>query len=398
MRIAYVTYSDFPESAAVAHRLQMLAKGLVYWGHEAHIIVPYKLTEGPLIEDIGGVQVHWGCHKDREDGRGILSKISKRIILISLTRRLLKEGLDWVILYNMGVDMLPFLVMAKAYNCSVAAETVDIRHQGVTFTIRNGLDILLYKISDYVLAPRVALNLVISRFLDRHFQEIAPEVPREIITAPVDVEKYYFSQQQADLFRKKFGLKNSFVLMYAGSLWSVKGGAIVIKALQRVLKEGKKAKLVITGATDYYKTDENLKELLSDSNLEEDIIFTGYLPENEIVSALSAADILIEAKTDHIANMAAFPQKLAEYLAMGKPIAASAIGDIPWYLTSGENAILCEPGDPVSLGDALVTLMDDPRLRKRLSERARQTATTTFDCRIVAKKMEAAFLKAMAHE
>ena len=121
-------------------------------------------------------------------------------------------------------------------------------------------------------------------------------------------------------------------------------------------------------------------------------MLTGYLPKDELIAAMSAADILVEPKMTHAANLAAFPQKLAEYLSMGKPVVASAVGDIPWYLTDNEDALLTRPGDArEDMAQALKRLIEDPALRRKLSKQAREAARKYFDYHLLAAKIEKAF-------
>ena len=61
-------------------------------------------------------------------------------------------------------------------------------------------------------------------------------------------------------------------------------------------------------------------------------------------------------------------------MASGKPIIASAIGQINEILTDGETALLVPPGDNEALIRAIMRLSEDPPLRKRLGQAARKTA------------------------
>lgn len=391
MRIAYVTYEDFPESPAVAHRLQMLSRGLTHWGHEVHILAPYRLTPGPLRENQEGVSVHWAALGTRQ-ATPRLGKIAKRFLMVRLLTECLRGGLDWVILYNMGPDGFPLALLARGYDCRVAAETVDIRHYGREFRIRDALEILRSKIGYYIMTPLVQRHLVISSFLERKFRDLASSVPREIIPAPVDLQRFSYQEGPGQVFREKFGLGQGLVVLFLGSHWSVKGGALLLHAFQQLLHKRGDVKLIITGDVEGCTPDDDLRELSRDLHLTDRVIFTGFLSEEEVVAALSAADILVEPKTGDVANYASFPQKLAEYLAMGKPVIAAAVGDIPLYLCSGDNALLYPPGDTGALERAILRLMDDATLRKKLSARSRETAFQFFDCRKLAKKIEAALM------
>ena len=68
------------------------------------------------------------------------------------------------------------------------------------------------------------------------------------------------------------------------------------------------------------------------------------------------------------------PTKLFEYMAMGKAIVASRLGQIGEVLDDEETALLIEPGDARQLADAILRLRDSPELRRRLGAAARRAA------------------------
>src|SRR5262249_15333070 len=68
------------------------------------------------------------------------------------------------------------------------------------------------------------------------------------------------------------------------------------------------------------------------------------------------------------------PTKIFEYMAMGKGIVASRLGQIGEVLTNGETALLVEPGDVEALREAIVRLIQDRELREALGAKAREVA------------------------
>jgi len=66
------------------------------------------------------------------------------------------------------------------------------------------------------------------------------------------------------------------------------------------------------------------------------------------------------------------PQKVLEYMAAGLPVVASRTGQIAELVQDGLHGILCPPGDPAALADALYALRGDPDLRARLGAAGRE--------------------------
>jgi glycosyltransferase involved in cell wall biosynthesis len=390
MRIAFAVFDDIPDGGAVAHRVQMLARGLAALGHEVNIVAPYKFSPGPLSAEMDGVNIFWGAHIERRASYTLLARLRKRYLMYKTSRKLLRHGLDWLILYDIGLEGLPFLLLAKQSGCKVAADNCDL----CSISGQKSLIGILYVISDrlghLLVTPRLHLNFAISNCIEEDLRRQAPGVPRVRVLAPVDMGNFKKRSQAAESFRKKYGLQGVPVIGYFGSVWAVKGLEVLLQAAHKLSTSHNPFKLLISGnaAKNAY-----FMRRIDELALKDRVVLTGYLSTDELITAMSVPDILVEPKIEHEQNQAAFPQKLAEYLAMGTPIVASAIGDIPDFLHDQENALLCRPGDPDSLAAALIKLMEDQGLRERLSQNARETARRYFDCQIIGKQIETALSK-----
>ncbi|RME98424.1 MAG: glycosyltransferase, partial [Chloroflexi bacterium] len=72
------------------------------------------------------------------------------------------------------------------------------------------------------------------------------------------------------------------------------------------------------------------------------------------------------------------PTKLFEYMAMGRAIVASNLGQIGEILHHEESALLTEPGNHDDIVQAVLRLAADPDLRLRLSLRARRDVMAEY--------------------
>jgi glycosyltransferase involved in cell wall biosynthesis len=73
-----------------------------------------------------------------------------------------------------------------------------------------------------------------------------------------------------------------------------------------------------------------------------------------------------------------FPYVMLEAMSMGRPIVSTDVGGVGEAITSGEHGLLVAPADSEALGEALVTLLDDPALAARLGAAARRRVESDF--------------------
>ncbi len=101
------------------------------------------------------------------------------------------------------------------------------------------------------------------------------------------------------------------------------------------------------------------------------IVFTG---RRDDVSALTA-DLTIAVLPS---LREAQGISLLEAMARRVPVVASDVGGIPEVVTDGVDGLLVPPGDPPALANAIVDLLRDPDLRRRLGEAGRRTVADRF--------------------
>ncbi|MCA1592643.1 MAG: glycosyltransferase, partial [Acidobacteria bacterium] len=119
---------------------------------------------------------------------------------------------------------------------------------------------------------------------------------------------------------------------------------------------------------------EKVEDYLRERGATERVIFTGAVEHERVPVLLDACDVLasphvpLEEGTEFFGS----PTKLFEYMAMGKGIVASRLGQIAEVLADEETALLVEPGDARALKEALLRLARSPELRERLGASARR--------------------------
>jgi glycosyltransferase involved in cell wall biosynthesis len=119
-----------------------------------------------------------------------------------------------------------------------------------------------------------------------------------------------------------------------------------------------------------------MEALLADYCASGRVIFTGPVEHSKVPALLDACDILVAPHVPLTDGSEFFgsPTKLFEYMAMGKAIVASRLGQIGEVLENEETALLVEPGNVGELSAAIVKLAGASSLRERLGVKAREIA------------------------
>jgi len=95
----------------------------------------------------------------------------------------------------------------------------------------------------------------------------------------------------------------------------------------------------------------------------------GAVPHAEVERLLERASVLVAPCEREGFGLAA-----AEAMAFGRPVVAASGGALLELVTDGETGILVPPRDPDALRAAVLRLLGDSELRRRLGDRARERA------------------------
>lgn len=106
----------------------------------------------------------------------------------------------------------------------------------------------------------------------------------------------------------------------------------------------------------------------------------GYRPD--AVRVLAGCDVFTLAS-----HWEGLPVALMEALALGVPVAATAVGGIPDAVSDGREGLLVPPGQPGELADAYIRLAKDGRLRATMAQAAHDRGAD-FDIRRAVRRME----------
>jgi len=227
------------------------------------------------------------------------------------------------------------------------------------------------------LLRHVSLALAVSREEVRHYLSFGIDPSRiELVGNGVDLEIFKPGYTN---FRQKLGLLDDFIICYVGRLDPIKGLTVLLEAFQLLKRVHGSSKLLFLGP------DFGMKQILirraSEMKLQSHVLFVDPMPQEELVSAYRAADVVVIPSYFEIFGLSAL-----EAVACGIPVIASDVGGLREIIQDGVNGYLVAPGNPSAIASKLLLLAENSK-RATLSHNSAEGARR-FDMDRVASKVE----------
>ena len=161
---------------------------------------------------------------------------------------------------------------------------------------------------------------------------------------------------------------DSFTVGFVGSLRPWHGLGILVEAFAQFRRACAAARLLIVGDGPERET---LTVQVQEHQLSEAVILTGSIPAAAVPGYLASLDLAVAPYPD-LPNFYFSPLKVYEYMAAGRAVIASGIGQLKTLIVHGINGWQVQPGDANALAEAMLHLSRDAELRRRLGDAARK--------------------------
>ena len=150
-------------------------------------------------------------------------------------------------------------------------------------------------------------------------------------------------------------------------------GVLTLAEAITMLPEDCGVRFLLVGAGRFR---DKVERVIGVAGRERQVIFTGHVNHQRVPALLDACDILLSPHVplEDGSEFFGSPTKLFEYMAMGKGIVASRLGQIGDVLVDEETALLVKPGNASELSKAILRLCRSQELREKLGAAARSAA------------------------
>lgn len=218
----------------------------------------------------------------------------------------------------------------------------------------------------------------------------APVATSRVIPYGVNLAQFRPDPSARSSVRQRLGLApDTPIVLGLGRLVAKKGFGVLLDAWPRVRAAHPTAVLVIGGYGDLRAS---LERQAADLGLGASVHFTGQLSHNEAAQCMAAADVFaLPIVRDGVDGL---PNALLEAMGAGRAIVASRVAGVPDVLDDGVHGLIVPEREPTPLAAALIRLLDDPALARRLGAAARSRVERELTWAHTAARYEAALLRA----
>jgi glycosyltransferase involved in cell wall biosynthesis len=199
-----------------------------------------------------------------------------------------------------------------------------------------------------------------------------PERVHIVRSAP-DTEKFRPVPPDPSLKRGR-----AHLVAYLGVMGRQEGVDLLLDAIARIVKEMGRNDVwfaLVGGGPERPVLEARAAAL----GIAGDLEFTGRIPDADLLSWLSTADVCVNPDRVNEMNDKSTMNKIMEYMAVGKPI-------VQFEMTEGRHSaqdasLYAKPNDPADFADMICRLLDDPAARARMGARGMERMRSTLDWR-----------------
>ncbi|MBX8633275.1 MAG: glycosyltransferase [Candidatus Thermoplasmatota archaeon] len=359
MKIAMFTDSYYPTVDGVVNSVSIVSRELEKIGHEVMIFAP-ESADGQKVDDItrGGTFL-FKSFKFRHYPQ------YRTAFLPSKKTRMVRElGVDIIHTHGITTVGLKGLRAAKQFDVPVATTYHTMVHEAMNYykPVPVPTSIIVNLAVRYMRFFLTKANAVVAptRSILEELVKIAPRMPyATVIPTGVDTRRFYPSMK-GDNVRERYGIGDNPLLLYVGRVAYEKNIDSIIRNIPGI--RDRNLKMLIVGEGPARR---ELELLVRSLNLQDRVIFTGFVPDDELIDYYSAADAFVSASKFETQGIS-----MLEAMSCGKPVVSINFRASADFIVSGVNGFLYDD----DRGNMAETIMKAIHADPHISRNARRTA------------------------
>jgi glycosyltransferase involved in cell wall biosynthesis len=279
-----------------------------------------------------------------------------------------RAGVEKADVYHLMFQSLAALLFVQRFPGPVVATALDI----IPYLVRGDPELNYFTKRRQYWAYRLSLAglqraaavVTISQYAKRTLVESLNLSEARVHVIPIAVGRAKFRPRMVpQAFYAKYHLdRHAQYILYVGTNDPRKNLRTLLQAFALVKRECDNVKLLKVGGPNSCQAHARLLILAAALGIQDDVTFLEAIPDDEIPLFYNVASVFTTASLHE-----GFGLPVLEAMACGTPTVCSNATALPEV--AGEGALLVDPTDAAGLATALLHVLQDHCLRKRLAER-----------------------------
>lgn len=289
-------------------------------------------------------------------------------VLLELCRHLRRHPAGLVHTYGHSANMIGRLAALAA-----GAPAVIVSERSAPFIKSRATRLI-----DRLLAPFTAGLIANSAHAARYWSEhrLIGEGRAWAVYNGIEAERYTVSGGSAEGCR----------LVTVGDMRREKNHSLLFEALALVVAERPEVRLTIAGDGSLRG---ELEAQAARLGITENLHLPGFV--DDVPGLFGASDIYV-----HTAHYEGLPNAVMEAMVCALPCVVTAIDGCRELVGDGDNGVVVEPGSPRALAGALLRLLEDDELRRRMGARGRARIEREFSIERMVERTETLYHRALS--
>ncbi|UCE06038.1 MAG: glycosyltransferase family 4 protein [bacterium] len=215
--------------------------------------------------------------------------------------------------------------------------------------------------------------------LYNYVNQLYPDKKQVLIENVADNSSVFEESKIEDIdLREKYNLNSRIIILYAGTFESYQGLELLIESSKAVISKNKNVTFTLVGGNPGQV--EHYKKFVKKNKLSDYFVFTGQVVPDMVPKFLEIADILITPRIEGNNT----PLKIYSYLRSGKPIVAT--NHITHTQVLNDQVAILTDCDAASFADGLLKVLEDHKLRQKISTNAKTLADEKYSYEVYLQK------------
>jgi colanic acid/amylovoran biosynthesis glycosyltransferase len=238
-----------------------------------------------------------------------------------------------------------------------------------------------YDVREYHLAEKIdsaSFICAIGSYCRSQLMKLSdPRHWSKLEVVPLGVDEARFRRQAARTAPEEFNI------LCLGRLVPAKGQAVLLGAVDKLRKQGRRLRVVFAGdGPDRGR----LEAQAVTAGIADSCAFLGAVNPDRVRELYETADLFVLPSFAE-----GIPVALMEAMAMEVPCISTMVNGIPELIESGRQGILVPPSDCEALSSAIARLMDDPAYRRALARAGRDKVAAAYSLSRNVARLESIF-------